>query len=74
MVKVEITNEEIQAIDILSRNATAPTSIGWIIENFKSKVAKAFGKEQEDAILKRAREIIEKEDLDGKKKNGKKEV
>jgi hypothetical protein len=69
MVTVEITNEEIQAIDVLSKNTNVPTQVGWIIENFKNKVVQSFKKEQEDAILKRAKEIIKEEELIKKKKD-----
>ena len=51
-MKIEITNEEIQAIDILSKN-NAPCDVGFIITNLKNKIAMAYNKEQEDKARER---------------------
>jgi len=49
MVKVEIDNNDLQAIDILSKN-NAPCDVGFLITNLKNKIAMAFNKEQEDKM------------------------
>ena len=71
--KINITDEEIQAIDYITHPSrmVCPTSIGWIIENFKRKITQSFGKEQDDAILQRAK-IILKAELESEEKKEKK--
>jgi len=64
MVKVDIDENEIKALDALMKDAKCPVDMGWILQNLKIKIGKAWKEKFELDQLEMAKKMIE-----GKKEN-----
>jgi hypothetical protein len=58
MVKVNISNEEIQALDVLIKDAKMPSKMGYVLEVFKQEIVKAFQEEQKAQRKDQAKELV----------------
>lgn len=64
MVKVEITNEEIQALDILLDKVELKPIVGFKVVGLRYKIQQEVNKEQQKAVKARAEEIVKSKKKD----------
>lgn len=65
MVKIEVDEQEIQALDIVFKEAKVPLEVGAIIINFRNKLLREFKKDFDSKQKEKAKELLD----DGKQKN-----
>ena len=58
MPKVNITKNEIQALDMLMKDAKMPMEMGYTLVEFKKKIIEAFNKEMEQQQKEAAKAVI----------------
>jgi hypothetical protein len=59
MVKIELTDEEIKALDLLMKDAKTPIDLGWVLQNLKIKIGEAWKKEFESKQKELAKQLME---------------
>jgi len=62
MVKIDIDENEIVALQALMKDAKVPVDMGYVLGGLKAKIAQAWQKERKDAAKKQlAKELDVKE-------------
>lgn len=56
MVNIELTEQEIQAIEQLINDAQVPVELGFILGKLRRKIAVQYRKEQQDNLKKQMKE------------------
>jgi len=59
MVKVDIDENEIKALDALMKDCKVPVDMGWILQNLKIKIGEAWKKEFETKQKELAKQLME---------------
>jgi len=75
MVKVEVEVEEVEAraLNELMKDAKTPIQMGFILEVFRRKLAKAFNDKMQNNILDEAEKILVKKEASKPKTKVKKD-
>jgi len=66
MVKIDIDENEIKALDALMKDAKCPVDMGWILQNLKIKIGEAWKKDFEAKQKELAKQLMEGEKNGGK--------
>jgi hypothetical protein len=71
MVKIDLDENEIKALDALMKDAKCPVDMGWILQNLKIKIGESWKKEFDVKQKELAKQLIEGE-KDARRKPDKK--